>query len=43
MMDNSEKERENVSEGSQVTKRSYTLAQDEKAVQVMIGTADALV
>ena len=31
-----------MNEGSQVTKQSYTLAQDEKAVQVMIGTADAL-
>jgi len=37
-----EKGREPVSEGSQVTKQSYTLAPDEKAVQVMIGTADAL-
>ncbi|MGD8474225.1 MAG: hypothetical protein PVH59_08870 [Anaerolineae bacterium] len=32
-----------MSEGAQVTKQSYTLAQDEKAVQVMIGTADALI
>ena len=37
-----EKERKIVSESSQVTKQSYTLAQDEKAVQVMIGTTDAL-
>ena len=32
-----------MNEGTQMTKQSYTLAQDEKAVQVMIGTADALV
>ena len=38
-----EKERKIVSEGTQMTKPSYTLAQDEKAVQVMIGTADALI
>jgi hypothetical protein len=37
-----EKGGKTVNETPQVTKRSYTLAPDEKATQVMIGTADAL-
>ncbi len=32
-----------MSETAQVTERSYTLAPDEKATQVMIGTPDALI
>ena len=37
-----EKGRETVNETPQVMKQSYTLAPDEKATQVMIGTADTL-
>ena len=37
-----EKGREFVNELSQATEQSYTLAPDEKATQVMIGTADTL-
>ena len=37
-----EKGRDTVDEGLPVMSQSYTLAPDEKAIQVMIGTADAL-
>lgn len=37
-----EKGRETVNETPQVIKQSYTLAPDERATQVMIGTADTL-
>jgi hypothetical protein len=37
-----EKGRKTVNETPQVVKQSYTLAPDEKATQVMIGTADTL-